>query len=131
MMNDVSEDLYVMASRVNLESAQTSMVKNQSSLLLVIRMMSDLLSSQESYGLQIISIPPTITQKTVKDRPQVEGEGPGSLRPDIGESVLERKGYDFGVAGVGVVGGAGGTGGLGVELRRWSWYILTLFYSCP
>jgi len=38
----------------------------------------------------------------------------------MGDSVFERKGYDFGVAGVGVVGGAGGTGGLGVKLRWWS-----------
>ena len=43
----------------------------------------------------------------------------------MGDSVFDRKGYDFGVAGVGVVGGAGGTGGLGVELRRWSGYIVS------
>ena len=42
------------------------------------------------------------------------------VQPDMGDSVFERKGYDFGVTGVGVVGGAGGTGGLGVKLRWWS-----------
>lgn len=38
----------------------------------------------------------------------------------MGDRVCERKGYDFGVAGVGVVGGAGGIGGLGVVLLRGS-----------
>jgi hypothetical protein len=47
------------------------------------------------------------------------------VRPDMGERAWLRKGYDFGVTGVGVVGGAGGSGAgdSGLKTRCCSWYI--------
>ena len=44
------------------------------------------------------------------------------VRPDMGERAWLRKGYDFGVTGVGVVGGAGGSGegDSGLATRRCS-----------
>ena len=47
------------------------------------------------------------------------------VRPDMGERAWLRKGYDFGVPGVGVVGGAGGSGAGDSGLKTWccSWYI--------
>jgi hypothetical protein len=70
--------------------------------------MNDLLSCREWCGLEAVS--------------WVRGM---NVRPDMGERAWLRKGYDFGVTGVGVVGGAGGSGAgdSGLKTRCCSWYI--------